>query len=118
MRSLLILLALSVAALTGASAHADTKSGGTTIIKGADCQRQQVTTCHAEFQLDGKGGTKQTWVCTTAPGACVMARTNPSAGTGPTGPKQSIGTLPLQRQSMGTLASQRQSIGRLPLLHR
>src|SRR5262249_51098864 len=114
MRSLLIPLALSVAALTSASAHADTKSGGTTIIKGADCQRQQVTTCHAEFQLDGKGGTKQTWVCTTAPGACVMART----GTGPTGPKQSIGTLPLQRQSMGTLPLQRQSMGRLPLLRR
>jgi len=71
MRSVLIPLTLSIASLISVPAHAGQKGSGPKTIPKAECVRQQVTTCHTEFQLDGKGGTTQVWVCKKVPGPCV-----------------------------------------------
>ena len=65
--------------LAGMSAYADGMSGGKTI-PNADCERQKITTCKEEYQLDGKGGTIKTWVCTTTLGGCIATLESPGAG--------------------------------------
>src|SRR5579862_7200866 len=66
---------LSVSIAAGLPALADQKGGGGTVLKGADCERQTTTVCGIEYQLDGKGGTTQTWVCKKVVGDCVVAMT-------------------------------------------